>query len=251
MELIQSLMVSKGTYCKVPSEGMESSDRRSLTLEQEELIQQVYKANPKTVVVLVASAPYAINWTQENAPAILHTSHGGQEEGNAIADVLFGDYNPAGRLVHTWVKSLEQLPPMMDYNIRHGRTYMYFKGDPLYPFGFGLSYTKFEYSNLRAGSGKLSVDVKNTGSRDGEEVVQFYAAYSGSKVERPARQLVGFDRVAIARGKTRTVTVPLEPGTLAYWDEAQGRFVVEPGHVTISAGGSSADARLTTVVAMK
>jgi beta-glucosidase len=250
-ELIQSLMVSKGTHCKMASEGMESTDRSSLTLEQEELVQAVYKANPKTVVVLVSSGPYAINWTQENVPAILHTSHGSQEEGTGIADVLFGDYSPAGRLVHTWVKSLEQLPPMMDYNIRHGRTYMYFKGEPLYPFGYGLSYTTFEYSNLRAAAGTLSVDVKNTGPRDGDEVVQFYASYKASKVERPAKQLVGFDRVWIARGQTKTVTVPLKSDTLAYWDEAGNRFVVEPGQVEISAGSSSADARLKRLISMK
>ena len=250
-EILKSLIVSKGTNCQVPSEGMESSDRRSLTLEQEDLVRTVYSANRRTVVVLVASAPYAINWAQENVPAILHTSHGGQEEGNAIADVLFGDYNPAGRLVHTWVKSLDQLPPILDYNIRNGRTYMYFKGDPLYPFGFGLSYTTFEYSNLRAGSGKLSVNIRNTGSRDGDEVVQFYASYSGSKIERPARQLVGFDRVTIPRGTIKHISVPFNTETVAYWDEAQGRLTVEPGQVRISVGGSSADIRLEGVIAVR
>jgi beta-glucosidase len=169
---------------------------------------------------------YALNWTQQNVPAILHTSHGGQEGGNAIADVLFGDYNPAGRLVHTWVRSIDELPPMMDYNIRHGRTYMYFQGAPLYPFGFGLSYTRFTYRNLRAGSGNLSVEVTNIGSRDGDEVAPFYASYPASKVERPTRQLVGFDRVTIPRGETRTISVPFRTETLAYWDEALGRFVV-------------------------
>jgi beta-glucosidase len=230
---------------------MESSDRRSLTLEQEDLVKAVYRANRRTVVVLVASAPYAINWTQENVPAILHTSHGGQEKGNAIADVLFGDYNPAGRLVQTWVKSVDQLPPMMDYNIRNGRTYMYFKGVPLYPFGFGLSYTTFGYSNLRAGSGKLSVNVTNTGSRDGDEVVQFYASYSISKIERPAQQLVSFDRVTIPRGATRNISVPFKTETLAYWDEARGRLIVEPGQVRISVGGSVADLRLKRVISVR
>jgi beta-glucosidase len=105
---------------------------------QEELIKQVFAANPRTVVVLRASFPYAINWTQEHVPAIVHTTNSSQEEGNALADVLFGDYNPGGKLVETWPKSLDQLPPMMDYDLRHGRTYMYFKGEPLYPFGFGL-----------------------------------------------------------------------------------------------------------------
>ena len=129
--------------CADPGEGREGRDRESLDLSQEELIKQVYAANPKTVVVLVSSFPYAINWTQQNVPAILHIAHAAQEQGTAIADVLFGDYNPAGRLNQTWPKSLDQLPPMMDYDIRHGRTYMYFKGEPLYPFGYGLSYTTF------------------------------------------------------------------------------------------------------------
>jgi beta-glucosidase len=255
-QLLQSLI--SGVNCPVPSEGMESSDRQSLTLEQEDLIKAVYKTNPKTVAVLVASAPYAINWTQENVPAILHTSHNGQEEGNAIADALFGDYNPAGRLVETWVKSLDQLPPMMDYDIRHGRTYLYLKGEPLYPFGFGLSYTTFKYANLHAsgdlkagGDIALSVDVTNNGSRDGEEVVQFYVRHLGSKVERPIRELKAFHRVAIPRGQTRTVAVPLKADSLAYWDEAQKRFVVEPEKVEIIAGGSSADARVKTNVAVK
>ncbi len=251
MQELQSLMVSKNSHCPVPSEGMESSDRASLTLEQEDLIRAVYQVNPKTVVILVASAPYAINWTQENVPAILHTSHGSQEEGTGLADVLFGDYNPAGRLVQTWVKSLDQLPPMLDYNIRHGRTYQYFEGEPLYPFGFGLSYTTFAYSNLRTAGGILSVDVKNTGSRDGEEVVQFYATYETSQVARPKKQLVGFDRVAIPHGQTKTVTVPWKSETVAYWDEARNRFVVEPSQLAISVGASSADARLNGHLAVQ
>lgn len=249
-DILQSLVVSKDTPCNVPSEGMESSDRRSLTLEQEDLVRTVYNVNRRTVVVLIASAPYAVNWTQQNVPAILHTSQGGQEGGNAIADVLFGDYNPAGRLVQTWVRSIDELPPMMDYNIRHGRTYMYFKGAPLYPFGFGLSYTRFTYRNLGAGSGKLSVEVTNTGSRDGDEVVQFYASYSASKVERPVRQLVGFGRVTIRRRETKAISVPFRTKTLAFWDEARGRFVVEPGEIRISVGGSSADLRLQRVISV-
>src|SRR5262249_39919525 len=154
------------------------------------------------IVVLVSSFPYAINWTQENVPAIVHITHNSQEEGNALADVLFGDYNPAGRLVQTWPKSLDQLPPLMDYNIRNGRTYLYFRGEPLYPFGYGLSYTTFEYSSLRTSSPSLSVrgsinvsiNVKNTGTRLGEEVVQLYVKHLTTSVERPIKELVGFAR---------------------------------------------------------
>jgi beta-glucosidase len=119
----------------VPSEGREAVDRKAVDLEQEELIRQVFAANPCTIVVLLSSFPYAINWTQEHVPAIVHLTQSSEELGNALAAVLFGDYNPAGRLVQTWPKSLEQLPPMMDYDIRHGRTYLYCRGEPLYPFG--------------------------------------------------------------------------------------------------------------------
>ena len=250
-KLLQGLMATAA--CDDPSEGMEGSDRKSLTLTQEELIQKVYKANPKTVVVLISSAPYAINWTEANVPAILHTSHNGQEEGSAIADVLFGDYNPAGRLVHTWVSSVDQLPPMMDYNIRHGRTYLYFKGKPLYPFGYGLSYTTFQYSRLRMSAPRLGkrgevlvvVDVTNAGTRDGDEVVQVYVRFSGSKVERPLKELAGFQRVSIPHGRTQTVWIPLKASALAYWDETRNAWSTETGPVQIFVGGSSADERLS------
>jgi beta-glucosidase len=189
------------------------------------------------VVVLVSSFPYAINWTQEHVPAIVHMTHNSQEMGNALADVLFGDYNPAGRLVQTWPKSLDQLPPMMDYNIRDGRTYMYFKGQPLYPFGYGLSYTTFKYSNLKTssptlakdGSLTVSVDVKNTGKRAGDEVVQLYVKHDQSALEHPAQELRGFKRVNLQPGETKTVEIPLAAGTLGYWDTNKNASVVEPG----------------------
>jgi beta-glucosidase len=195
--------------CADPGEGREGRDRESIDLSQEELIKQVYAANPKTAVVLVSSFPYAIDWTQQNVPAILHIAHAAQEQGTAIADVLFGDYDPAGRLNQTWPKSLDQLPPMMDYDIRHGRTYTYFKGEPLYPFGYGLSYTTFQYSHLRTGSGTVRVDVTNTGTRAGDEVVQLYVRRAGLK------QLRGFQRVSLKPHEKRTVEMPVkaEPGT--------------------------------------
>jgi beta-glucosidase len=189
--------------CADPGEGREGRDRESINLSQEELIKQVYAANPKTVVVLVSSFPYA------------------------IADVLFGDYNPAGRLNQTWPKSLDQLPDMMDYNIRHGRTYMYFKGEPLYPFGYGLSYTTFKYSKPRYGSGMVSVDVTNNGKRAGDEVVQLYEHAADRK------QLRGFQRVSLKPNETRTVEMPFKP---------------ETGSARLVVGGSSADARLETTI---
>jgi beta-glucosidase len=212
--------------CADPGEGREGRDRESIDLSQEELIKQVYAANPKTVVVLVSSFPYAINWTQQNVPAILHIAHAAQEQGTAIADVLFGDYNPAGRLNQTWPQSLDQLPPMMDYDIRHGRTYTYFKGEPLYPFGFGLSYTTFQYAHLRVRGGTVSVEVTNKGKRAGDEVVQLYVRRAGLK------QLRGFQRVSLKPRETRTVEMPVK---------------AEPGaHIVL--GGSSVDERLQMAV---
>ena len=133
--------VNEWKVSPVPSDGKEAVDRKSLTLEQEDLVKLVYQANPNTILVLVSSFPFAINWSDENLPAILHITHNSQEMGNGLADVIFGKVNPAGRLVQTWPKSITQLPPIMDYNIRNGRTYMYFKDTPLYPFGYGLSYS--------------------------------------------------------------------------------------------------------------
>jgi beta-glucosidase len=252
--------VPDGAWAKVsvPSEGREAVDRQAINLEQEELIKQVYAANPKTIVVLLSSFPYAINWTQEHVPAILHMAQNSQELGNALADVLFGDYNPAGRLVQTWPKSLEQLPPMMDYDIRHGRTYMYFKGEPIYPFGFGLSYTTFKYSNLKTSAPSLakddtvtvSVDVKNTGKRAGDEVVQLYVRHLNSSVPRPIQELRGFKRIALKAGESKTVEIPLSAKSLAYWDTNQHAFVLEKGPIELLAGASSADIRLTKTMAV-
>ena len=223
--------------CTVPSDGREGRDRETITLAQEQLIKQVYAVNPKTVVILVSSFPFAINWTQSNVPAILHMAHSSQDEGTALAKVLFGDYNPGGRLVTTWPKSVDQLPAMMDYDIRHGRTYMYFKGEPLYPFGYGLSYTTFSYANLKASSAEVasdgtvtvSVDVTNTGSRTGDEVVQLYVKHLKSKVERPVEELKGFQRVTLKPNETKTVQIPLKASTLAFWDEKQAQLKVEAG----------------------
>ena len=235
----------------VPSEGREAVDRQSITLEQEELIKQVFAANPKTIVVLKSSFPYAINWTQENVPAILHMALNSQEEGHALASVLFGDYNPAGRLVQTWPKSLDQLPPMMDYDIRHGRTYMYFRDKPLYPFGYGLSYTNFEYKDLKTSESTfvspsidVSVLVKNTGKRAGDEVVQLYVKHLNSKVSRPSKELKAFTRVHLAPQEQKVVKLTLPASRLAYWNERDHMWSVEKDKIEITVGGSSTDARL-------
>ena len=243
----------------LPSYGREAVDRQSITLEDEALIKEVYAANPKTVVVLVSSFPYAINWTQKHVPAIVHMTHCSQEEGRALADVLFGDYDPAGRLVETWPKSLDQLPPMMDYNIRDGRTYMYFKGKPLYPFGYGLSYTTFKYSGLKTsaptlakdGSLTVSVKVKNSGNRAGDEVVQLYVKHRKSTLEHPIQELRGFQRVALQPGEQKTVEIPLTAKSLAYWDEGKHVWTVESGPIEVRVGGSSANERLKTTITVE
>ena len=240
----------------VPSEGREAVDRQSITLEQEDLIKAVFGANQKTIVVVISSFPYAINWTQDNVPAILHMALNSQEEGSALATVLFGDYNPAGRLVQTWPRSLDQLPPMMDYDIRRGRTYMYFRDTPLYPFGYGLSYSTFAYRELKVSPASLSttgrldvsVIVKNTGQRAGDEVVQLYVKHLNSIVSRPLKELKDFTRVHLAPQQEKTVRFALPASRLAYWNAQTDRWVVEKDQIEIIVGGSSTDARLRKTI---
>ncbi|MGC1869597.1 MAG: glycoside hydrolase family 3 C-terminal domain-containing protein, partial [Acidobacteriaceae bacterium] len=245
--------------CTVPSDGREGRDRETIDLYQEQIIKQVFIKNPKTVVMLISSFPYDINWTEANVPAILHMAQSSQDEGTALAKVLFGDYNPGGHLVETWPKSADQLPPRMDYNIRDGYTYMYFKGEPLYPFGFGLSYTTFKFSNIRASSPRLtkdgtlnvSVDVTNTGGREGDEVVQLYVKHLHSAVARPREELEGFQRVTIEAGQTKTVEIPLPASRLAYWDVKTNAFRVEAEPVELMVGDSSANLPLNTTIHVK
>jgi beta-glucosidase len=171
--------------CPTPSNGKEDVDRKTIVLEQEELVKAIYAANPHTVEVLVSSFPYAINWSEEHVPAIVHMTHNSQEMGHGLADVLFGKVSPAGRLVQTWPTGDGQLLPMMDYDLTHGRTYMYDKKKPLYPFGFGLSYAKFEYECIQSDTKSLGPDgqiavtvkVKNIGRVVSDEVVQLYVQH--------------------------------------------------------------------------
>lgn len=233
--------------CPVPSNGKEDVDRKTVALEQEELVKAVYAANPHTIEVLRSSFPYAIVWSEENLPAIVHLTHNSQEEGHGLADVLFGDVSPAGRLNQTWPTGDAQLLPMMDYNLRHGRTYMYSKDKPLYPFGYGLSYTTFAYEGLTLSAAKINADgtvrvtvkVKNTGKRGSDEVVQMYVQHLDSKVERPQIELEGFKRVHIEAGAVENVTMELKAHDLAYWDTAAHEWRVEKEPVRILAGGAS------------
>lgn len=237
---------------QVASDGREDVDRQAISLEQEDLVKLVMKANPKTILVVVSSFPYAINWSKEHVPAILHVTQSSQELGNAVADIIFGDESPAGRLVQTWVTSIDELPPILDYNIRNGRTYMYYRNQPLFPFGHGLTYTTFKYSGLKLTKKNLSdgetVDItfnlSNTGNYNSDEVCQLYVSYPGSKVERPLKQLRGFKRVYVRKGETVTVTIPLKSEDLKYWDTEQQQWTLEPGKVGFFIGPSSADKRL-------
>ncbi len=236
----------------VPSDGREEIDRQAISLEQEDLVRLVRAANPNTALILVSSFPYAVSWSKDHVPAILHVTHSSQELGNGVADVLFGMENPAGRLVQTWTASIDQLPPMLDYNIRNGRTYMYERHKPLFAFGHGLSYTTFEYRGLsmdrpalkEGETANVFVEVKNSGAMDGDEVVQLYAAFPDSRVERPAKALRGFRRVRIPAGRSLRVAIPLKAEDLSYWDERRHAFVLEKGTVEIMIGAASDDIRL-------
>ncbi len=233
--------------CPVPSNGKEDVDRKTIPLEQEELVKKILATNPHTVEVLRSSFPYAIVWSQQNVPAIVHLTHGSEEEGHGLADVLIGDYSPAGRLNQTWPTGNAQLPPMMDYDIRRGRTYMYSIDKPLYAFGFGLSYTTFGYESVTLsapsvkadGKVEVHVKVKNTGPRAGDEVVQMYLQLLESAVQRPRLELKGFERVQIEPGQEREVVFELKPHDLAYWDQTKEVWRVEKEDVRVLAGGSS------------
>ncbi|OWA35854.1 beta-glucosidase [Saccharibacillus sp. O16] len=234
--------------------GKETVDRPDITLpqSQEQLIQEVLAVNPNTIVVVIGSYPYALNWVNAHVPAVLYSTHAGQEVGRAIADVLFGEENPAGRLSMTWYQSVDQLPEFMDYDIIQGnRTYRYFEGEALYPFGHGLSYTTFRYEALKLdtpsvnaseeASIQLTVTVTNTGDRAGDEVVQVYGRVEESRVKRPMKQLLAFRRVQLAAGETKEVSFSIKLAELAVWDVTQERFVIEQAKYTLLAGPSSGE----------
>lgn len=243
----------------VPSDGREDVDRQAITAEQEDLVKLVYAANPRTVLVMVSSFPYAINWSKEHIPAILHISQSSQEMGNAIAGVIFGKVSPAGRLVQTWISSIDQLPPILDYNIRNGRTYMYKKNVPLFPFGYGLTFTDFNYSGLKVSKNTLQnteivnidFNLKNTGNFDSDEVTQLYVSFPDSKVDRPLIALKGFKRVFVTKGEAVHVSIPLKASDLTYWDIEKQSFILEKGKLRFSIGSHSEDSRLSGEILIK
>ncbi|MEK8107730.1 glycoside hydrolase family 3 C-terminal domain-containing protein [Micromonospora sp. M12] len=243
--------------------GREAHDRASTALSagQAALVKAVARANPRTVVVLQSSYPVSINWEQEHVPAVVWTTHAGAETGHAIADVLFGDRNPSGRLTQTWYRSDRQLPPdLLEYDIiSSGQTYLYSTAKPLYPFGHGLSYTRFRYGQLRAdaqsvaadGTISVSVDVTNVGGRAGSEVVQLYTHQRTSRDKTPIRQLKAFQQVKLAPGQTRTVTLRLPAADLAHWDVTRSRWVVESSVHDLMVGASAEDIRARTAIRVR
>ncbi|MCE5332881.1 MAG: glycoside hydrolase family 3 C-terminal domain-containing protein [Bacteroidales bacterium] len=238
----------EGEEMIVKVKGFAGGDRLDIQLPetQTELIREIQKLRKPTVLVLLNGSALAFNWEAENIPAIIEAWYPGQAGGTAIADVIFGDYNPAGRLPLTFYKDINQIPAFENYDMK-GKTYRYFEGEPLYEFGFGLSFTTFEYSikNIPAEiktneNIKVLVDVKNTGKMDGDEVVQLYVSLPDSKLKKPIRSLQGFKRIHLKAGETKTVNFTLKPGQFAARDNQNVAFV-EPGKVVLSIGGKQPD----------
>jgi beta-glucosidase len=245
----------EGEEMRVSYPGFAGGDRVDIGLPstQDRLLRALHATGKPVVLVLTTGSAIALEWAQRNLPAILVAWYPGQQGGSAVADVLFGDVSPSGRLPVTFYRSAGQLPPFADYDMK-GRTYRYFEGDPLYVFGHGLSYTRFEYSDLHVGKTKLrageavdvTVSVKNVGSRPGDEVVQLYARAVAPKLPMPLKQLRGFERVSLTPGEQRRVTFRLAPAEdFAHYDVAGKAFVVDPGEYEIQVGASSRDIRLT------
>ncbi|PAP75045.1 hypothetical protein BSZ37_00555 [Rubrivirga marina] len=240
----------EGEQMPVDYAGFDGGDRLAIELPalQQDLLEALVATGKPVVFVSLSGSAVAMPWADENVDAILQAWYPGQAGGTAVADVLTGRYNPAGRLPVTFYRSTADLPPFEDYDMA-GRTYRYFEGDPLYAFGHGLSYTTFDYANLRASAPTLedsitvSVDVTNTGAVTGDEVVQLYVAVPASAVARPVKELRGFRRITLAPGETQTVTFPLTAREVAYWDPEADAWAVEPGRVEVQVGAASDDVR--------
>lgn len=251
----------------------EEIDRTDIKMSeyQEEMLQKIMEENPNVILAVLSSVPFDISWAQENVPAILTMATGSMELGRGLADVLFGKAGPGGRLSVTWYRSVEDLPPMDDYDvIQGGRTYQYFEGEPLYPFGYGLTYSSFAYRNLKLSldeniksarpAGKLleaggrkgnmhpgiigSLTVKNVGNACSDEVVQIYARKIDSQISRPRKALVYFERLKDMKpGEERVVSFHVALSQLEYFDVISGKMLLEPGGYEFMAGASSQDVR--------
>jgi beta-glucosidase len=239
----------EGEEMKVKVAGFDHGDRQNIELPavQTALMKEILKLGKPTVLVLLNGSAVAFNWEAANIPAILEAWYPGQAGGTAVADILFGDYNPSGRLPLTFYKSIDQIPAFEEYSMK-GKTYRYFEKEPLYEFGYGLSYTSFEYKvsessdRIKAGEPiRLTVEVKNSGKRAGEEVVQLYVSLPDSKLQKPIRSLQGFRRVALKPGESRLFEFELQPSQFSARDQ-NNIAVVEPGRVRVSVGGKQPDA---------
>ncbi len=246
----------EGESMGTQGDGFYRGDRTKIELPaiQLQTLRAMQKTGTPVIVVLLAGSPIAFNGTDKDIPAILIGWYPGQRGGDAVAEVLFGDYNPAGRLPVTFYASTDELADFSDYNMRagKGRTYRYYRGEPLFPFGHGLSYTMFKYSNMKMSRNEIqaddtvtvSVDVTNTGQRDGEEVVQLYVRNVESSLPMPVKQLCGFERIALKKGQTKNVTFTLKPiDDMRYYDAQKQAYTVELGDFEIQIGASSRDIR--------
>ncbi len=251
----------EGEEMKVNYPGFAGGDRTDLRLPQtqEKLLEALQATGKPVVLVLTAGSALAVDWAKQHVPAIVFAWYPGQRGGNAVADVLFGDANPAGRLPVTFYKGDEKLPAFDDYSMS-GRTYRYFKGKPLYPFGYGLSYTNFTYSDLQLDRNKVdakdhvkvTLKVKNAGRRAGDEVVQLYLRPLNTPHARAIKELRGFQRVNLQPGEERTVSFDISPASdLKYYDDVRHAYAVDPGHYQVQVGASSADIRLVKDVVVQ
>jgi len=242
-----------GTTLDIEAEGR---DRTSLGLpgNQEDLFKAVMAVNPHTIVVLMNAGPLTIPYIKDNAPAIIEAWWGGEQGANAIADAIFGNINPGGKMPLTVYASEAQVPPQDEYDVTKGFTYMYINGAALFPFGHGLSYTTFNYGNLKLSSRQIKADgaitatfdVKNSGKMAGDEVVQLYIHDVSPSLKRPAKELRGFERISLNPGETKTVTLTIPGDKLAFYDEKIHAFRVEPEMIDLMVGSSSDDIRLKT-----
>jgi beta-glucosidase len=250
----------EGEEMHIEMDGFLGGDRTHLKMPEpfQVLIKSLYATGKPIVLVLTGGSVLAVNWESERIPAILQTWYPGQQGGNAVANILFGDYNPGGKLPVTFYKSVEDLPPFEDYNME-GRTYRYFHGKPLYPFGHGLSYSNFNYEKVDLDIYEVSdndtinvfVTLSNTGDYDGDEVVQIYVRNVESALKQPVKSLKGFKRVFLKKGETKTIKIPVKINDLSYYDEKQGDFILEPGVFELQIGASSSDIRLKTHLIVK
>lgn len=232
--------------------GRETEDRAGIALPdaQEKLLMATRAVRPETVLVVMSSYPYAVDWADEHLPAVVWTSHGGQETGRAVAAVLLGAAEPTGRLAQTWYRGDDELPDRLDYDIiKAGWTYQYHRAEPLYPFGHGLSYTDFTYRDLQMspatvtadGAADVSLTLANTGTRPGSEVVQLYVRPLDARYAAPRLRLVDFRKVRLAPGESRAVSFRLPAQRLAHWDVATGADTVDPGTYDVLVARSAAD----------